>query len=368
MARAIRLAERGLYTAEPNPRVGCVLVRNGAIVGEGWHRRAGGPHAERIALTAAGELARGATAYVTLEPCCHYGKTPPCTDGLFDAGVTHVVAAMRDPNPLVAGRGLEMLESRGIRVSVGMLEEQARRLNPGFIKRMSQGLPYVRCKLAASLDGRTALASGESRWITSEAARRDVQFLRARSSAIVTGVGTVIADDPSMNVRLAPAELPSLEPDATVRQPLRVVVDSRLRTPPSARILRLPGRTLVACVDSEPARATALEYAGARICDFPAGPGGVDLESVLRYLSSQEINEVLIEAGPTLAGSAVQAGLVDELVLYLGPHLMGDDGRGLFHLPGLERMADRIELGIKDLRLVGRDLRVTAGPRSLVDR
>jgi diaminohydroxyphosphoribosylaminopyrimidine deaminase/5-amino-6-(5-phosphoribosylamino)uracil reductase len=203
MARAIRLAVLGLYTAEPNPRVGCVLVRDGEVVGEGWHQRTGGPHAERLALAMAGERARGATAFVSLEPCCHHGRTPPCTDGLIEAGVTRVVAAMRDPNPLVAGEGLARLRAQGIGVVVGLMEEEARRLNPGFIKRMEQGLPYVRCKLAASLDGRTAMASGESQWITSEAARRDAQFLRARSSAILTGVGTVLADDPALNVRLA---------------------------------------------------------------------------------------------------------------------------------------------------------------------
>ena len=364
MARAIRLAVLGLYTAEPNPRVGCVLVRDGEVVGEGWHQRTGGPHAERLALAMAGDRARGATAYVSLEPCCHHGKTPPCTDGLVQAGVARVVAAMRDPNPLVAGQGLARLRAQGIAVVEGLLEEEARRLNPGFIKRMEQGLPYVRCKLAASLDGRTAMASGESQWITSEAARRDVQYLRARSSAILTGVGTVLADDPSLNVRLAARDLPGVEPEGPVRQPLRVVVDSRLRTPPTARMLGLPGTTLIACLAPEPSHAAQTKAAGAQVLATSAGPGGVDLEYLLRYLARQDINEVLIEAGTTLAGAALQAGLVDELVLYLAPHLMGDAGRGLCHLPGLELMGDRLPLVIRDVRLVGPDLRVTAIPPS----
>ncbi len=360
MAQALRLATLGLYTTEPNPRVGCVLVRDGQVVGEGWHRRVGGPHAERIALAAAGEAARGATAYVTLEPCCHQGRTSPCTDALLAAGVTRVVAATVDPNPLVGGKGLALLEAAGVAVESGLMETQARALNPGFIKRMAKGLPYVRCKLAASLDGRTAMASGESQWITGEAARRDVQFLRARSSAILTGVGTVLADDPSMNVRLQPTDLRGLEPTEAVRQPLRVVVDSRLRTPPGARLLGLPGMTLIACTDQPAPAIAVLESAGALVEVLPEGRGRVDLESLLRHLAEQEVNEVLIEAGPTLAGAAVAAGLVDELVLYLAPHLMGDAARGLFHLPGLERMAERIPLTLTDVRAVGQDWRLTA--------
>ncbi len=366
MARAIRLAVLGLYTAAPNPCVGCVLVRDGEVVGEGWHQRAGGPHAERLALAMAGDRARGATAFVSLEPCCHQGKTPPCTDGLIEAGVTRVVAAMRDPNPLVAGAGLARLRAQGITAEVGLLEEEARRLNLGFIKRMEQGLPFVRCKLAASLDGRTAMASGESQWITSEAARRDVQFLRARSGAILTGVGTLLADDPALNVRLAARELPGVGPDNQVHQPVRVVVDSRLRTPPTARLLALPGASLIACLAPESGRAARLEAAGAQVLVTPKGLGGVDLGFLLRYLARQEINEVLIEAGATLAGAALQAGLVDEWVLYLAPHLMGDAGRGLCHLPGLELMRDRLPLVIQEVRMVGPDLRLTAippGPR-----
>ncbi|MCU0833463.1 MAG: bifunctional diaminohydroxyphosphoribosylaminopyrimidine deaminase/5-amino-6-(5-phosphoribosylamino)uracil reductase RibD [Chromatiaceae bacterium] len=363
MARALRLAARGLYTCDPNPRVGCVLVRDGEVIGEGWHQRAGLPHAERIALDAAGGRARGATAYVTLEPCCHHGRTPPCTDALMESGVARVVAAMEDPNPLVAGNGINALRAAGVEVQVGLLEREARALNPGFVKRMTAGLPYVRVKLAASLDGRTAMASGESQWISSPAARRDVQRLRARSSAILTGVGTLLADNPSLNVRLATEELPGVESGAEVRQPVRVIVDSRLRTPASARMLSLPGQTLIACIEQDPSRAGALEAAGARVYPCPESGGGVDLESLLRYLAREELNEVLVEAGPTLAGALLQAGLVDELILYLAPHLMGDAGRGLFRLPGLDRMDQRLALQVQDLRMVGPDLRVTAVPQ-----
>jgi diaminohydroxyphosphoribosylaminopyrimidine deaminase/5-amino-6-(5-phosphoribosylamino)uracil reductase len=360
MARAIRLARLGLCTTHPNPRVGCVLVRSGEVVGEGWHRRAGEPHAERNAISAAGERARGATAYVTLEPCCHQGKTPPCTHGLLQAGVTRVLVAMVDPNPLVAGKGLERLRAAGAEVEVGVLEAEARRLNPGFVKRMERGLPYVCCKLAASLDGRTAMASGESKWITSEQARRDVQRLRARSSAILTGIGALLADDPSMNVRLGAEELPGMETGERVRQPLRVVVDSRLRTPASARMLSLPGKTLIACLDRGPHGRMQLESSGAHVYVCPGSGGRPDLESLLRHLAREEINEVLVEAGPTLSGALLQAGLVDEIVLYLAPHLMGDDARGLFRLPGLDKMQDRIALAIQDLRMVGQDLRIAA--------
>jgi len=364
MARALRLAHRGLFTTDPNPRVGCVLVRAGEVVGEGYHRYTGGPHAERDALAAAGERARGATAYVTLEPCCHQGRTPPCTDGLLAAGVRRVVAAMIDPNPLVAGRGLEALKAAGVEVRVGALEAEARALNPGFIKRMSRGLSYVRCKLAASLDGRTAMADGESKWITSEAARRDVQLLRTRSSAVLTGIGTLLADDPALNLRLGAEELPGVRPGEPVRQPLRVLVDSHLRTPANARLLSLPGTTLIVCLEGQaPSDTMRLETAGAQVHACAGSEGRVDLASLLRYLARREINEVLVETGPTLAGAFLEAGLVDEIILYLAPHLMGDAARGLFRLPGLERMRDRIALRIRDLRMVGSDLRITAVPQ-----
>lgn len=361
MARALQLAERGLYTTDPNPRVGCVLIKDGRIIGEGWHRRAGEPHAERLAIDAAGEAAQGATAYVTLEPCCHHGRTPPCTDALLAAGVSRVVVGMEDPNPLVQGRGLERMRAAGVEVVTGVLEGPCRMLNPGFDQRMRFGLPYVRLKLAASLDGRTALANGESRWITSEAARADVQWLRARSSAIVTGIGTLLADDPSLNVRLPPSAIPALEEGEPVRQPLRVILDSALRLPVSAKVLSLPGATLVATCVQDPRRVAAMTSAGAEVWVGPAdATGRVDLEALLGYLAEREINEVLIEAGPTLAGAAVQRRLVDELVLYLAPHLMGSDARGLFELEPLASMSERVPLELLNLRQIGPDLRVRA--------
>jgi len=363
MAHALRLAERGLYTTDPNPRVGCVIVRDGVVVGEGWHRRAGEPHAERIAMAQAGSAARGATAYVSLEPCAHHGRTPPCASGLIEAGVARVVAAMGDPNPLVAGEGLAMLREAGVAVEVGLLAADAEALNPGFLQRMRHQRPFVRCKLAMSLDGRTAMASGESRWITGEAARRDVQLLRARSSAVVTGVSTLLADDPSLNVRLAHHELPGVEGAEYLRQPLRVVLDTRLRTPPRARLLSLPGETLIVCGEGVAQESEdELRAAGAEVLRLPQLGGRIDLARVLQALARRSVNEVLIESGPTLAGSAMRAGLVDELVVYMAPHLMGDAARGLVRLPGVERMDQRVGLRFREVRRVGEDLRVTLQP------
>jgi diaminohydroxyphosphoribosylaminopyrimidine deaminase/5-amino-6-(5-phosphoribosylamino)uracil reductase len=352
MARALELARRGLYSTDPNPRVGCVLVRDDTTVGEGWHERAGEPHAEVHALRQAGSTARGATAYVTLEPCCHHGRTPPCTEALIGAGVARVVVATQDPDPRVAGQGLQALHDAGIEVLDGVLAAQANLLNCGFVKRMRSGVPWVRVKLAMSLDGRTAMASGESRWITGAAARADVQRWRARSSAILTGVDTVLADDPSLNVRL--------ENLATPRQPLRVVLDSRLRMPPTARMLDLPGRTLILTGSGEVARHSALARPAVVVRTLPLAGPHLDLVAVLRSLGEQGLNEVQVEAGPTLSGALLQAGLVDELVIYVAPHLMGDAARGLFSLPGLDRMEQRIGLRIGDIRAVGDDWRVIA--------
>jgi len=363
MARAIRLARLGLYTTDPNPRVGCVIVRNGELIAEGWHRKAGEPHAEKIALANAGNRAAGATAYVTLEPCCHHGRTPPCSDALIAAGVERVVVAMRDPNPLVAGKGLEQLRSAGIDVVTGVLESEAANLNPGFIKRMSRGLPYVRCKLAMSLDGRTAMASGESKWITSEASRRDVHRLRARSSAIVTGIGTVLVDNPALTVRLPADALQGVTSEEEILQPLRVVLDTRLSIPPDAGILGQSGETIIVTTSDDEAAAEALLAAGATILRQDHSDE-IDLEAVLVHLAETGVNEVLIESGATLAGAAMSAGLVDELVLYLAPHLMGDAARGLLHLPGIGTMAQRIELTMTDLRQVGPDIRLTLIPRN----
>lgn len=349
MARALALAQRGLYGTDPNPRVGCVLVRDGEIVGEGWHQRAGEAHAEVNALAAAGEQARGAAVYVTLEPCCHHGRTPPCTEALLNAGVTRLVAAMPDPNPQVAGRGLAMLREAGVAVECGLLEAEAQALNPGFIQRMTQGRPFVRVKLAMSLDGRTALASGDSQWLTGAAAREDVQRLRARSSAILTGVGTVLADDPSLNVRLP----------EVARQPLRVILDSGLRTPPTARTLQLPGSVLIFTAMTDPALQQPLQAAGADMIVAPLTEQGLDLRAVMAELARRECNEIHVECGPTLAGSLLQAGLMDELVVYIAPLLLGDKARGLLQLPELTQMSERTELEILDTRAVGRDWRVT---------
>jgi diaminohydroxyphosphoribosylaminopyrimidine deaminase / 5-amino-6-(5-phosphoribosylamino)uracil reductase len=361
MARAIQLATRGRYTSQPNPRVGCVLVRDEHVVGEGYHRRAGEPHAERNALAEAGERARGATAYVTLEPCCHQGRTPPCTEGLIEAGVSRVVAAMRDPNPKVAGQGFERLRAAGIEVLEGVMGPQAEALNPGFIKRMSQGLPYIRCKLAMSLDGRTAMASGESQWITSPEARKDVQRLRALSGAILTGVGTLLSDDPSLTLRLDREAL-GIDTDLPLPRPVRVVLDPGLDTPLESKMLSLPGLTLVICQDENPAHSAALEAAGAQVEMLPGDRGRLDLREVMHYLASQEINDLLVECGATLAGALLEQGLIDELVIYQAPHIMGDSARGLFHLPQIQRMDQRIPLRITDVRQIGPDIRLTAVP------
>jgi len=363
MARAIQLARLGLYTTDPNPRVGCVLAQNGKVVGEGWHRKAGEPHAERIALQNAGDAAKNATAYVTLEPCSHHGRTPPCADGLIEAGVSRVVVSMVDPNPLVAGQGMARLRDAGIAAKTGLLQSAAEQLNPGFIRRMQTGRPYVRCKLAMSMDGRTAMAGGESVWITGEAARHDVQKLRARSSAIMTGMGTVMGDDPSLNVRIAPAELGGGESSEYLRQPLRVVLDSTLRMPLDSKMLSLDGETLIlhgSAIDHN--RAHALERAGVSLQQVATDHNGLVLDQVMRLLGQKDVNEVLIEAGPTLAGAALQAGIIDELVIYMAPSLMGAEARGLFNLPGLNRMADRVQLQIQDIRKIGRDFRIIAKP------
>lgn len=321
MARALELAALGLYTTTPNPRVGCVIVKEGQIVGEGWHVRAGEPHAEVHALRAAGELARGATAYVTLEPCCHHGRTPPCADALIAAGVLRVIAAMTDPNPQVAGKGLRRLQDAGIEVASGLLEDEARRLNPGFISRMSRGRPWLRIKTACSLDGRTALLNGQSQWITSTEARADVQKLRARSCVMLTGIGTLLADDPQLTVR-----------DMDIgRQPLRVVVDSQLRSPPTAKILQTPG-VLVVCAVDIPARCHALEAAGAEVLYLPDAAGRIDLVALLTMLGKRGCNEVTVEAGAELVGSLALAGLIDEWVLYQAPILIGDPARGVANL------------------------------------
>ena len=360
MAQAIRLAKKGLWTTDPNPRVGCVIVRDNEIVGQGWHERAGDPHAEVYALQMAKDKARGATCYVTLEPCCHYGKTPPCTDALLNAGITRVVIANVDPNPLVSSKGIEQLVNAGIVVDTGILSEEAQKLNPGFCTRMQRGRPYVRCKLAMSLDGRTAMASGESQWITSTAARADVQALRARSSAIMTGAGTILSDDPRLTVR--EAELPTCySPPPFIRQPLRVVIDEHLSIPTHSKILSQPGKTLVFTSTYDESIKNNLEKNGAEVIYLPSQTGGIDLVAMVQMLANDyEVNEVHLETGATLGGAMLRAGLIDELVIYMAPVLMGSKARSLFDLPNINMMSESIPLKVEDIRAVGNDWRITA--------
>lgn len=349
MARALQLAGRGMFTTTPNPRVGCVLVKDGQVIGEGWHVKAGEPHAEPLALRAAGAQAHGASVYVTLEPCSHHGRTPPCADALVAAGVARVVIAMQDPNPLVAGRGIAALRAAGIEVECGLMEAEARLLNIGFDKRMKQGLPWVRSKIAASLDGRTALANGTSQWITGEAARRDVHIWRARSCAVLTGIDTVLADDAQLSVRHV----------ETTRQPLRVVLDSHLRLPPAARIFQ-GGTVLVVTATADAEKHAALQQAGATVVVLADEGGRVDLAATLRHLATIGCNEVLVEAGTTLNGALLKAGLVDELVLYFAPQLLGDMARGMAQLGELAALDERVGLVWQDVRQVGNDLRIVA--------
>ncbi|XQE67700.1 bifunctional diaminohydroxyphosphoribosylaminopyrimidine deaminase/5-amino-6-(5-phosphoribosylamino)uracil reductase RibD [Pseudomonas sp. P3C3] len=362
MARALELARKGLYSTHPNPRVGCVIVQDGRIVGEGWHAKAGEPHAEVHALRQAGDKARGATAYVTLEPCSHHGRTPPCADALVAAGVTRVVAAMQDPNPEVSGKGLLRLMHAGIAVHSGVLEAEARALNAGFIKRMEQGLPYVRVKLAMSLDGRTAMANGESQWITGPEARAAVQRLRARASVIITGADTVLADQARLTVRAEElglnAELTALAID---RPPQRVLVDGRLRVPLSAPFFQV-GPALVATCAAAAARERFSEERH-ELLAMPGSNGHVDLRKLLLELAARGANEVLVEAGPKLAGAFARAGLVDEFQLFVAPKFLGSSARPLLDWP-LARMAEAQELEIRDIRAVGRDWRITAVPRA----
>lgn len=351
MAEALRLARKGLYTTDPNPRVGCVVVDGERIVGRGWHEAAGGPHAEIAALRDADGPVSGCTAYVTLEPCNHHGRTPPCAEALLAAGIGRVVVASKDPNPDVRGSGLERLQAAGVEVQSGLLEVEAEELNCGFLMRTRHGRPWVRVKSAVSLDGRTALRSGESQWISSPASRRDVQRWRARSSAILTGIGTVLADDPSLEARV----------EAPVCQPLRVVADSRWRTPPGCQLLQDPLRTLLVG-DRDAQIPAALQASGAHCLPVACGPAGIDLQALLKALALQQINEVQVEAGARLCGSLLTAGLVDELLLYQAPVLLGDGGPGPFALGELESMAQRTHLNVLETTHIGDDLRIRLSP------
>ena len=360
MRRALELAARGLMTTHPNPRVGCVLVRGDVVVGEGWHRAAGEPHAEALALAAAGEAARGAVAYVTLEPCVHHGRTPPCTEALIAAGVSQLVYASGDPDPRVNGAGAAALRAAGIAVHGGLLASAADELNAGFLSRLTRGRPFVRVKVAASLDGRTALANGVSRWISSDAARADVHQWRARSDAILTGIGTVLADDPQLTVRLG---------NESQRQPLRVVLDGRLRIPRSAKMLTVPGKALIFsrrdAVGAELAGAAqaAMQRDGIGLEWLDSSGTGLDVAGALGHLARQlSINEVLVEAGATLTGALLRAGLADELLIYMAPMLLGPEARALAQLPALTALGAAPRFEFTELAVVGGDLRMRLRP------
>ena len=348
MARALEIAALGMYTTTPNPRVGCVIVKDGRVVGEGWHRKAGEPHAEANALQVAGEAANGATAYVSLEPCSHFGRTPPCADALIRADVSRVVAAMRDPNPQGAGGGRK-LEAAGIRFECGLMEEEARELNIGFVSRVTRGRPWVRMKIAASLDGRTALANGQSQWITGPEARKDGHAWRARACAVLTGIGTVTADDPRLDVREV----------ETPRQPLRVIIDSRLETPPTARILQ-GGPVLVFCAEDSPEQRASLEGRGAEVVELANPHGKVDLTAMLVALAARGINELHVEAGVKLNGSLLRESCVDELLVYLAPSLLGDTAQGMAGLAQMTSLDERVALSFRSADRVGADLRILA--------
>ena len=347
MSQALQLAEKGLYSTSPNPRVGCVIVRDGKIVGSGWHVKTGQPHAEINALNIAGGAAQGATVYLTLEPCSHYGRTHPCAEALIRAKVAKVIIAMQDPNPLVAGKGTSLLKQSGINVLVGLMGEWAKDLNVGFVSRMTNNRPWVRMKIAASLDGKTALNNGVSQWITGEAARHDGHRLRARSCAVLTGIGTVLEDDPQLSVRFI----------ETPRQPLRIIIDSRLKIPTTARVLRGGGELIFTTTDNKE-RISALKEVGAHPIILPNEKGKIDLAGLMQILADFEINELLVEAGNRLSGAFIREGLVDELIIYLAPHLIGNRAMGMLQLPELTDLSEKYNLKIKDLRMVGEDIRI----------
>lgn len=363
MARALQLAAQGLFTTGVNPRVGCVLVKEHQIIGQGWHERAGEGHAEVMALLDAatrGHSTQGATAYVTLEPCAHFGKTPPCAAALIQAGIQRVVAAMEDPNPLVAGKGFELLQAAGVAVTVPLMAAEAAALNVGFVQRMRVGKPWVRLKMAGSLDGRSALANGQSQWITAPEARRDGHRFRARAQAIITGVGTLIADDPLLTVRDVTAPIGQAGQPVPLAAALRVVVDSHLRMPTTAKILQ--GGCLVVTAETDPVKTAALQAAGAEVVCLPDANGRVDLVALLEYLAQRGVNEAHVEAGPRLSGVFLKAGLVDELLCYMAPCVLGSDARGWFDDLQLTHLEQKIKLKFQDVRMIGSNLRIIVRP------
>ncbi len=367
MQRAIELADKGRYSTKPNPAVGCVLVKDGQVVGEGWHQQAGLPHAERIALAQAGELASGATAYVTLEPCSHTGRTPPCADGLVEAGVAKVFVAMLDPNPLVAGKGIYKLTQANIVVKIGLLEDQAKQLNPGFIRKMQNKLPFVRLKMASSLDGRTAMADGESQWITGEEARIEVHKMRARSGALLTGIGTVLADDPSLTVRLPAETLAEMNLTSESCQPLRVVLDPYLSMPLESKMFDLSGRIIIMTsrdsVKANPELVELFQAKKVELVAVAAEDGRLDIRSILNYLAEEEnVNEVMVESGAIVAGAFIESGLVNELYCFVAPSLLGHLAKPMFVLPSVEHMADKIQLQIGSVETFGEDICIISKP------
>ncbi|MGP1924199.1 MAG: bifunctional diaminohydroxyphosphoribosylaminopyrimidine deaminase/5-amino-6-(5-phosphoribosylamino)uracil reductase RibD [Arsenophonus sp. NEOnobi-MAG3] len=360
MSRALSLAKQGRFTTSPNPNVGCVIVRNGEVVGEGFHCRAGESHAEIYALQMAGEKANGATAYITLEPCSHYGKTPPCADALISAGILRVVVTMQDPNPQVAGQGLLKLQQAGIEVIHGLLMDEAEQLNRGFLKRMRTGSPYVQLKLAASLDGRIALASGESKWITSPKARQDVQSFRAQASAILTTSATILADNPALNVRWTDftPELKNLYPKESLRQPIRIVLDRQNQVKPEDIVTKSDGE----CWLIRP-RPIFQNWCGdVKQITIPTYGKGIDLVLLIMQLAKRNINSIWIESGPTLAGALLTLGLVDELILYIAPKILGGTARELINIPALQKLKDAPAFEFINIEVIGPDLRLTLRP------
>ena len=356
MRRAIELAKRGLFSTDPNPRVGCVIVQDNKIISEGWHEKAGQKHAEIMALENSRESVSGSTCYVTLEPCNHHGRTSPCSEALIDAGISRVVGAMMDPNPQVSGSGFARLKKAGIDVEIGLMEAESRELNPGFIQRMKTGLPWVTCKLAMSLDGRTAMASGESQWITCQQSRQDIQLLRARSSAIITGSSTVIIDNPSMNARQN--DFPNqYQQDQTIVQPWRVIMDSHLSVDAESKIFKLPGRVIWVTTEEVDESKNTEQLTMLQLAADKNGKVHPDL--LLRWLAEQGCNEIMIEAGAKLSGAFINADLVDRLVIYMAPKILGDDARGLLHLPGLEKLSQAKQFKFLDSRISGSDICLT---------
>lgn len=370
MQRALDLAEKGIYSTKPNPAVGCVITQDSKIVGEGWHQQAGQLHAERLALLDAqqqGHSVKGATAYVTLEPCSHTGRTSPCSDALIEAGVGRVVVAMQDPNPLVCGQGIQKLQAANIPVNVGLMQERAESLNLGFIQTMKTQLPFVRLKMATSLDGRTAASNGESQWITGDEARKAVHFMRAKHGALITGIGTVLADDPSLTVRLSDEELASVNLTQENCHPIRVILDPHMSMPLDAKMLSLPGRTIVmtskASVESQRSQIDAFYAKGVELVAVAAQEDVLDLESVLHYLAQEEkVTDVMIEAGSIVAGAFMRSGFVNELHCFVAPTIMGDKAKPMFTLPGLEAMSDKLPLAFQSCNMVGQDVHLVLTP------